>query len=660
MSFYKLKDNLYHIGDHSSVNGLDCNPYLLVEGDEAVLFDPGSKLDFEIVWKNITELIDPQMIKYVVLHHQDPDLCGQMPMLEQAGINAKVVTTWRTMTIIQYYDIKSEYYLVEENDYKLTFKTGRTLKFLLTPYLHFAGAFVTYDESLKTLFSSDLFGAFSYNRTLFADENYMNKMLAFHEHYMPANSVLRPVMDTLLNYQIQTILPQHGSIIAEDPKKYILALRTLECGSLLRPIKKDLMKSGGFIIIYNEVFQRLKTVFPHEEVIDLFNDMGAFSINDSQEIYAYIGDPYKLWEDIFIRIRDHKGYRWLTVIEPFLRNLCATYELIIPEVLQSSLEEAERKNLELQQVNMALDQKIQSVNERLLKCPMSGLYNETFLKSLLIDELENEDWRDVGAIVTIGIDDFSKYKLKYGANEEITVLKNLTYLFVSAFGEQSVYKMTSADFGLYIKGYSEEAIINSVEALRHQIEQSDLFLGKLTVSLGAVFNKELNLDLTSYEVVVDQYIEKSLNRLRISKLKGKNYFCYSGDDENVQSSAVKVLIVDSDKINTEVISNFIAKLGVEVSIACDGFAALELARKMQPKIIITEVILDKIDGFLLREELLKDSRTKGIEVVYVSYQKDQESVERASDLGVTHYLKKPYLLSELVGIINKKIRGIME
>ncbi len=660
MSYYKLKDNLYHIGDHSSVNGLDCNPYLLIEGDEAVLFDPGSKLDFEIVWENINALIDPQMIKYVVLHHQDPDLCSQMPMLEHAGINAKVVTTWRTMTIIQYYDIKSEYYLVEENDYTLTFKTGRTLKFLLTPYLHFAGAFVTYDESLKALFSSDLFGAFSYNRTLFADENYMDKMLAFHEHYMPANSVLRPVMDTLLNYQIHIILPQHGSIITEDPKKYIHALRTLECGSLLRPIKKDLMKSSGIIIIYNEVFQRLKMVFPYEEVVALFNDMAAFSINESQEIYAYVGDPYKLWEDIFRRIRDEKGYRWLTVTEPFLRNICATYELSIPEVFQSSLEDAERKNLELQQINIALDQKIQSVNERLLKCPLTGLYNETFLKSLLIDELENEDWRDVGTIVTIGIDDFSKYKLKYGANEEITVLKNIVYLLVSAFGEQCVYKMTSADFGLYIKGYSEEAVISSVEALRHQIEQSDLFLGKLTVSLGAVFNKELNLDLTSYEVAVDQYIEKSLNRLRISKLKGKNYFCYSGDVENVQSSVLTLLVVDSDKINTEVISNFITELGVEVIVAGDGYEALELAKKIQPKMIITEVILDKIDGFLLREELLKDSRTKGIEVVYVSYQKDQESVERASELGVIHYLKKPYLLSELVGIVNKKIRGLME
>jgi len=659
MSYYKLSENLYHIGDNLSVNGLDCNPYLLIEGDEAVLFDPGSKLDLDIVWANIVSLIDPKMIKYIVLHHQDPDLCSQVPYLEMKGVDAKIITSWRAMTIIQYYDVKSEFYLIEEHDYLLKFKTGKELKFILTPYLHFAGAFATYDPNLKMLFSSDLFGAFTYNRTLYADDDYLDKMLAFHEHYMPANSVIRPVMDMLLNYPIEQILPQHGSIINKDPKKYIQALRNLECGSLLRPIKKDLMKTGGFIVIYNEIFQRLKTVFPYEEVISFFNEIEAFSINESQEILQYEGDPYSLWHEIFQLIRNEKGYRWLTVIEPFIRTLSATYDLNMPEVFLSSLEDIERKNSELQQINLALDQKILSVNERLLKCPITGLYNETFLRTLLMDEFENEDWRDIGTLITIGIDDFSKYKLKYNASEEDSVLKNLKYLLVSAYGEQSVYRMSSTDFGLYLKGYSEEALISSVENMRHEIEQSDLFLGKLTVSIGAAFNKELDLDLSSYEMIVNQYFEKSLNRLRISKLKGKNYFCYSGESESVPEGINKILVVDSDRINTEVIYNFIMALGIEVYTARDGSEALEMAKKILPKLIISEIILDKIDGFLLKEALLKDSRTKNIEVIYVSYQKDKDSVERASELGVIHYLKKPYLLSELIGIVNKKIRGLM-
>ena len=65
-----------------------------------------------------------------------------------------------------------------------------------------------------------------------------------------------------------------------------------------------------------------------------------------------------------------------------------------------------------------------------------------------------------------------------------------------------------------------------------------------------------------------------------------------------------------------------------------------------------------MDGFLLKEKLLSNSRTKNIEVIYLSYQKDEDSVNRAQELGVVHYVKKPYLLSELLGLIKRNIRGV--
>ena len=74
--------------------------------------------------------------------------------------------------------------------------------------------------------------------------------------------------------------------------------------------------------------------------------------------------------------------------------------------------------------------------------------------------------------------------------------------------------------------------------------------------------------------------------------------------------------------------------------------------------IVTEINIPKMDGFLLKEKLLSNSRTKNIEVIYLSYQKDEDSVNRAQELGVVHYVKKPYLLSELLGLIKRNIRGV--
>ena len=658
MSYIELKSDTFHVGDVEMHNGLDCNPYLLIDGDEAVLFDPGSKLDFKQVLENITSLVSLDQIKYVVVHHEDPDFCSQIPLLEEVGLNADVVTSWRTMTLIQYYDIKSPYYLIEEHENQLTFGNDRVIEFIPTPYLHFAGAFASYDRINKTLFSSDLFGAFSYNRTLYADEKYMGKMLTFHEHYMPSNSVLRPVMDTLMLYDIQLILPQHGAIIKDHIKSYIEALRTLECGTLLSPVKKNLMASGGYLIVFNEVYQRLITLYPPNEVHEIYDTLKEITSNEYNEITAYSGDPDEVWELIFLRIQEMKGIAWLTVIEPFTRKLCAIYDLKVPKSMSHSLAEVDAQNRKLMEINQSLDQTIKMVNEKLVKCPITGLFNERFLMTLLVEELKLEDWRDIGTIICISIDDFSKYILKYGAEEESAVLINIAYMLKEHFGDHAIFKLEEADFGLYLKGYDMPTVINLVENFRNEIEMSDRFLGKLTVSIGAAFSKELDLDAVSYEITVKNYTERALNRLRIAKIKGKNYFCYAGEESNETSQAPNVLIVDSDITNLEVLKNFIGELNIEVITASDGVVGLELARSHLPKLIVSDVILGKMDGFVLREELLKNSKTKNIDMIFLSHQKDEESVGRALELGVIHYLKKPYLLSELIGIVNKKLKGL--
>ncbi len=658
MSYIELKSDTFHVGDVEMHNGLDCNPYLLIDGDEAVLFDPGSKLDFKQVLENITSLVSLDQIKYVVVHHEDPDFCSQIPLLEEVGLNVEVVTSWRTMTLIQYYDIKSPYYLIEEHENRLTFGNDRVIEFIPTPYLHFAGAFASYDRVNKTLFSSDLFGAFSYNKTLYADEKYMGKMLTFHEHYMPSNSVLRPVMDTLMLYDIQLILPQHGAIIKDHIKSYIEALRTLECGTLLSPIRKNLMASGGYLIVFNEVYQRLITLYPPNEVHEIYSTLKEITLNEYNEITAYSGDPDEVWELIFLRIQEMKGIIWLTVIEPFTRKLCAIYDLKVPKSMSHSLAEVDAQNRKLKEINQSLDQTIKMVNEKLVKCPITGLFNERFLTTLLVEELKLEDWRDIGTIICISIDDFSKYILKYGVEEESAVLTNIAYMLKEHFGDHAIFKLEEADFGLYLKGYNMSTVINLVENFRNEIEMSDRFLGKLTVSIGAAFSKELDLDAVSYEITVKNYMERALNRLRIAKTKGKNYFCYAGEESNETSQAPNVLIVDSDITNLEVLKNFIGELNIEVITASDGVVGLELARSHLPKLIVSDVILSKMDGFVLREELLKNSKTKNIDMIFLSHQKDEESVGRALELGVIHYLKKPYLLSELIGIVNKKLKGL--
>lgn len=230
----EIANKVYWIGFYDKSAGFHCNPYLIVDGDEAVLIEPGSVPHFPMVLSKLCKLIPFEKITKILVSHQDPDLCAGIPKFEEliygCGGKLEIVTHSRASVLIAHYGVRSPFYHVDQNDWKLTLKSGRELSFIFSPYLHFPGAFMTYDSKTKILFSGDLFGAFSFDWNLYANEYYAEAMKAFHENYMPGNRILRTAMDKLDAFDITMIASQHGSIINKDVKKYIDTLRNLDCG----------------------------------------------------------------------------------------------------------------------------------------------------------------------------------------------------------------------------------------------------------------------------------------------------------------------------------------------------------------------------------------------------------------------------------------------
>ena len=78
----EIAEGIYWVGFADNNSGLHCNPYLIVEGDEAVLMDGGSRGDFSTVMLKILRVgIDPKNINRLIYQHFDPDLCGNIPHL---------------------------------------------------------------------------------------------------------------------------------------------------------------------------------------------------------------------------------------------------------------------------------------------------------------------------------------------------------------------------------------------------------------------------------------------------------------------------------------------------------------------------------------------------------------------------------------------------
>ena len=79
-----IAEGVHWVGFYDRDAGLHCNPYLVVDGGEAVLIDGGSLPDFPVVLTKILQTgIHPGAIRALVYQHIDPDLCGSMARFEE-------------------------------------------------------------------------------------------------------------------------------------------------------------------------------------------------------------------------------------------------------------------------------------------------------------------------------------------------------------------------------------------------------------------------------------------------------------------------------------------------------------------------------------------------------------------------------------------------
>ncbi|MFT7003673.1 MAG: two-component system C4-dicarboxylate transport sensor histidine kinase DctB [Sulfurimonas sp.] len=229
----EIAKNIYWVGMYLENDPFQCHPYLIKNGDESILIDPGSMLEFDETVRKIKSIVDIKSIKYIVLHHQDPDLVAAVPEIEKL-INREdllLVTHSRMSVLIKHYLVTSDYYKIDHNDNQLITSNGFKLEFHTTPYCHSPGAFVSYEPLTKTLFSGDIFGGIDESWEFYADETYFEKAKQFHKEYMPSKDIFNYALSKIEKLDINLIAPQHGSIIKRPYiPKLIQDMKNLDCG----------------------------------------------------------------------------------------------------------------------------------------------------------------------------------------------------------------------------------------------------------------------------------------------------------------------------------------------------------------------------------------------------------------------------------------------
>ena len=109
-----------------------------------------------------------------------------------------------------------------------------------------------------------------------------------------------------------------------------------------------------------------------------------------------------------------------------------------------------------------------------------------------------------------------------------------------------------------------------------------------------------------------------------------------------------ILVVERDPHIRELEAHFLAEAGYAVEFATDGRDALEQAQQRLPDIIITEILVPKLDGLALCRQLKADPKTRSITVLIFSILAAQS---RAAEAGADAFLLKPLAEHRLVGTV---------
>ncbi len=122
--------------------------------------------------------------------------------------------------------------------------------------------------------------------------------------------------------------------------------------------------------------------------------------------------------------------------------------------------------------------------------------------------------------------------------------------------------------------------------------------------------------------------------------------------------AAKILLADDNADMRGYISRLLTQNGYAVETAADGQAALEKLQNSDtnlPDLILTDVMMPRLDGFQFLKEIRKDARMREIPVIMLSARAGEESKIEGFEAGADDYLIKPFSARELLARVNSVI-----
>ncbi len=275
--------------------GITYNAYILLTSEGAVLFDAWKACFAEDFINAVREVAPLSRIRYLVLHHGEPDHTGSVPKLlrkvEEEGGSVTVLGHPMIKGMIEaMYRLKPRFKPVRDNE---TLGVGGLhLTFTYTPWLHWPETIMTFIREYKTLLTCDAFGAYSTPKQIFDDdgvpedyESYARKYVVtviggFREHIVRAIEKLKT-----RGIEPRVIAPSHGIVWRRSPETIVKLYERLGRGESVR---------SKVVVVYGSMYGFVEEMI--KNMVEMLEDVGfrvkvyGFTDSNHPPISEVLGD----------------------------------------------------------------------------------------------------------------------------------------------------------------------------------------------------------------------------------------------------------------------------------------------------------------------------------------------------------------------------------
>ncbi|MFM8641246.1 MAG: two-component system response regulator [Phycisphaerales bacterium] len=118
----------------------------------------------------------------------------------------------------------------------------------------------------------------------------------------------------------------------------------------------------------------------------------------------------------------------------------------------------------------------------------------------------------------------------------------------------------------------------------------------------------------------------------------------------------RVLVVDDNPQNTELVQAYLESLPVEIASAVDGVEAMQVAERFRPDLILLDVMMPRMSGFEVCQKIKSNPALRDTVVIMVTALHEVGDFERAVECGCDDFLTKPVNKLELVTRVRSLLR----